>query len=262
MKMNTLFASILATIMGLDLAQAASVTLSSSSVLGSQREQTRDSFADGTPTGQVETNVGDRTGDQFSTSLITFQDGGDDLFAATRVFRPETGITEVQNAFGRSEAERTVTVATAGTLRFDMRIAGFYSIETDVPETDPFASLVADLDVSKDGTALVSDNFRLSSSAGPRDLTFAETLTAEIAVEAGDEISIYSGIWVSTGSTSQIPAFLDVQANIDSFFSITPLDGATLGTGAVSPVPLPPSVAMLGLGLAGLAGYRRMRRRT
>ncbi|WP_424971262.1 hypothetical protein [Dinoroseobacter sp. S76] len=262
MKMNIVFASILATIMGLDLAQAASVTLSSSSVFGSQQEQAQDVFADGTPNGQVDSNVGDRNGDQFSTSLTTFQDDGDDLFVATRVFRPETGVTARQTAFGQGEARRTVTVATAGTLRFDMRIAGFYSVASERPDTDPFATFMGDLIVLENGNELASDNFRLSDAAGPDAQTFADLLSVEIDVEAGDELLIYTGVWASSGATTLVSAFMDVQANIDSFFTITTLDGATLGTGPVSPVPLPPSVAMLGLGLAGLAGYRRARRKS
>lgn len=260
MKMNIVFASILATIMGLDLAQAASVTLSSSSVFGSQTDQARDSFADGTSNGQVDTNVGDRPGEQFSTALTTFQDDGDDLFVATRVFRPETGATVRQTAFGQGEAERVVTVATAGTLRIDMRIAGFYSVASEGPDTDPFAGFMSDLIVSENGNELASDTFRLTDAAGPDAQTFADLLSVEIDVEAGDELSIYTSVWASGGATTLVSSFLDVQANIDSFFTITTLDGATLGAGPVSPVPLPPSVAMLGLGLAGLAGYRRARR--
>lgn len=260
MKMNIVFAAFLATILGLDLAQAASVTLTTTAGFGAQSDPSRQSFADGTSNGQSDSTVTDRAGAQFSTSLATFQANGDDLFAATRVVRPETGITASQTASGRGEAERTIRVATAGTLRIDLRVSGFYSITATAPGTDPFAAFMADLDVSKNGMPTVSDSFGLSSNAGPRDLTFAERLSTEIAVEAGDELSIYTGVWVSAGATRQIPAFLDVQANMDSVFSITALDGATLGTGTVAPVPLPPSLAMLGLGLAGLTRYRRARR--
>jgi len=247
-----------ASMIGATSAQAATVDLRTFNRIGPDILQDTGSYPFTIPSSTLSSNlVANDTGDT-SNANSGFDNNGKRLSAGASLFRPTQSEFVNYRAAGFATAKEQITVLSGGTLFVTLNFTGSFSSLTDLPETDGFASVSANLDITGLGLPIEREFRRASSDIKKSDM-FTDRIFAEFAVEAGDVFDVTAQLIAVNGSTGDITAFIETSSSILGAWSILGRDGAVIEKDPidVTPVPLPASLPLLFGGVLGMCLLHR-----
>ena len=263
MKKQTLFACVLASLIGPVAAQAATIELRTFNALGPDitSDLTEVFQSDETET-SVTTSAANGPDGENVKATAGFAEGGLRLSANSSLLRPAQSDFVNFRAAGFATYTDRLQVRSSGRIEVLLLYAGVFSVTTDLVHNDPFAFLSASFEIAGLQSPIRQYAFQSSDQTRTED-SFLARLLATVDVEEGDVFDITAQLSATNGSTDDITAFIEASARIEGLLSFRALDGASFEEDLdVALVPIPASLPLLLGGLLGLRASQQLSRRS
>ena len=217
---------------------------------------------DADPSGSATASAAASGGLGLAQSEASFVESGGSMSAISEAEMAAGPLASAQHADTSIVFKESYRAVGSGEVTAELRIFGQLSVLTDLDQPERYARANGSLGISAPSRNV---SIGVVTSAQPDPLFLADggmfefTLKDTFEVEDGDLFNISATLQAVAGRTDAILGFANASARISSYFTVSSI-GAEIVTGdgsVPSPVPLPASVFLLGVPLAGLFALKR-----